>query len=263
MSTNKDSLRLINTFKSEAIKICGEIGNCCCGPGPSCYYKEEFPSNLSNFLQIVKHIESNSNNRDGEETSPISRVRLKAGENILVLGSGRGFDVFLSAHLIGSGGRVIGIDMNTKLIEKARFNAKIIGQSNVEFRLGIFENLPIAGGEIDAIISACIINLSTDRQRVFSEAFRVLKPGGRLALSDIIISEYSDHLSDKSSEFFPSGGILKQDIIYLLETTGFNKIEIHNKLNSHKIMGDLMPGRTNGGQYSGVVILASKPETDS
>lgn len=134
--------------------------------------------------------------------NPVAIAELKEGETVLDLGCGAGFDAFLSALKVGNKGFVIGIDMTPEMVEKAKLNAKILGYKNVDFRFGEIENLPIKSNTIDVIISNCVINLSLNKKTVFKEALRVLKPGGRLSISDILRKkDFPEYLKNDINTF--------------------------------------------------------------
>ena len=161
--------------------------------------------------------------------NPTALASLKEGETVLDLGSGAGFDCFLAANAVGAAGHVIGVDMTPEMIEKARANARKGGYSNVDFRLGELEHLPAADNSVDVIISNCVINLTPDKAAVFREAFRVLKPGGRLAVSDmVLLHELPDVVKQSVAAYVGclSGAIMKDAYIATIRAAGFDDVRI-------------------------------------
>jgi arsenite methyltransferase len=161
--------------------------------------------------------------------NPIALASLKKGEIVLDLGSGAGFDCFLAADRVGKKGKVIGVDMTPEMLEKARGNARKAGVANVEFRLGEIENLPVADGTADAVISNCVINLSPHKGRVFQEAFRALKPGGRLLVSDIVLKGELPPQVRENVELWAgclAGAMLEQEYLQLIREAGFSEVSV-------------------------------------
>lgn len=161
--------------------------------------------------------------------SPTAVASLKGGEVVLDLGSGAGIDVFIAAGKVGPKGRVIGVDMTKEMVGRAARLAKANGYKNVEFRLGEIEKLPVDDGAVDVIISNCVINLSTDKDKVFREALRVLKPGGRLTISDIVSekpvpAELKENLDAWSACI--AGALEKSDYLGKMTDAGFGKVEV-------------------------------------
>jgi arsenite methyltransferase len=161
--------------------------------------------------------------------NPVAFAALKKGETVLDLGSGLGFDCFLAANKVGDEGKVIGVDMTPEMVYKARKSALKGNYKNVEFRLGKIENLPVADCSADVVISNCVINLSPNKMRVFKEAFRVLKPGGRLMVSDIVLLSRLPPTVKKNTEAYVScvaGAIKKEEYINLIEKAGFQEVKV-------------------------------------
>jgi ubiquinone/menaquinone biosynthesis C-methylase UbiE len=145
------------------------------------------------------------------------------------LGSGGGFDCFLASDRVGGKGKVIGVDMTAEMLDKSRDNARKGGYKNVEFRLGEIENLPAADNSVDVIISNCVINLSNDKSRVFAEAFRVLKPGGRLMVSDLVVlKKLPEYIRESIDAYIGcvAGAITKTEYIKAIKTAGFEKVKV-------------------------------------
>jgi SAM-dependent methyltransferase len=161
--------------------------------------------------------------------NPVALASLKKGQTVLDLGSGGGFDCFLAANRVGKEGKVIGVDMTPEMIDKARENARKSKYENVEFRLGEIENLPVADGTVDVIISNCVINLSPNKRRVFEEAFRVLKPSGRLMVSDIVLLKQLPEIIRKNVEAYIgclSGAEMKDKYLQMIRDAGFQEVKV-------------------------------------
>jgi len=177
--------------------------------------------------------------------NPRAIASLKQGETVIDLGSGGGFDCFLAASEVSEQGKVIGIDMTPDMVSKARNNADKGNYNNVEFRLGEIENLPVADNTADIIISNCVINLSPVKSRVFQEAFRALKPGGRLAISDVVATiEIPEEIRNDPALIAGCMGnaMLIEDLRDIIAEAGFEAIEIQPKDESHEFIRDWAPG---------------------
>jgi len=204
----------------------------CCVPANSCCGSTDLAQDTSKSIgyteEELKAVPEGANLGLGCG-NPVALASLREDETVLDLGSGAGFDCFLAANRVGNTGRVIGVDMTPEMIEKARENARKGNYQNVEFRFGEIENLPVADSSVDVVISNCVINLSPDKRRVFAEAFRVLKPGGRLMVSDIVLlRELPDFIKNSIEAYIGclSGAIMKDEYIDTIKSAGFQKIRI-------------------------------------
>lgn len=177
--------------------------------------------------------------------NPLALASVKEGDVVVDLGSGAGFDCFLAAKRVGPTGRVIGVDMTPDMVEKARANAKKAGAAHVEFRLGEIEHLPVADATVDLIISNCVINLSTDKLQVFREALRVLRPGGKLMVSDLVLLRPLPEKILASAAAYAgcvSGALLKEDYLRAMVEAGFAEVEVVAE--SHYPIGSSNPDAT-------------------
>ena len=177
--------------------------------------------------------------------NPQTIASLKPGETVLDLGSGGGFDCFISAQIVGEQGHIIGVDMTPEMVSKARKNAATSGFDHVEFRLGEIEHLPVADNQVDVIISNCVINLSPDKKSVFRDSFRVLKPGGRLAICDIVATvELPDSIRQNMDLLTGcmSGASYIHEIESMLREVGFTEIRIKQKDESKEFIREWAPG---------------------
>ncbi|MGQ4810045.1 Arsenite methyltransferase [Candidatus Entotheonellaceae bacterium PAL068K] len=194
--------------------------------------------------------------------NPVAIAALRPGETVLDLGSGAGFDCFLAARAVGETGQVIGVDMTHEMLDKARQNAAAGGYTNVTFRLGEIEHLPVADQSIDVIISNCVINLSPEKPKVFGDAFRVLKPGGRLAVSDVVATalfpaEAKNDLVLRAGCI--AGASLINDVEQMLADAGFSAIRIEPKAESQTFIREWVPGSNIADYLVSATIEAVKP----
>ena len=217
-------------------------GSCGCSPMTSCCGNTDLAQCGCGNTDLARSISKSVGYSDEELTgvpeganlglgcgNPVALASLKAGETVLDLGAGAGFDCFLAANKVGETGRVIGVDMTPEMLEKARGNARKGNYENVEFRLGEIENLPVADSSVDIIISNCVINLAPDKSRVFQEAFRVLKPGGRLMVSDIVLlKELPDFIMNSIQAYIGclSGAIMKDAYLGKIARAGFQEVGV-------------------------------------
>ena len=161
--------------------------------------------------------------------NPVALAAIKEGERVLDMGSGAGFDCFLASSLVGPSGQVIGVDITSEMVDKARANAKKGGYENIDFRQGDLENMPVADSYVDVVISNCVINLVPNKRLVFKEAFRVLKPGGRLAISDVVLTrELPDFVKNSTKAYIGclAGAIMKQEYLQIIGNVGFSDISV-------------------------------------
>jgi ubiquinone/menaquinone biosynthesis C-methylase UbiE len=195
--------------------------------------------------------------------NPVAIASLRLGQTVLDLGSGAGFDAFLAAREVGPTGRVIGVDMTPEMVAKARANARAGGFPQVEFRLGELEALPVADATVDVIISNCVINLCPDKRPVYREAFRALKPGGRIAVSDVVAREELGDEVKKNLALYSgclSGATLLADLEKILAESGFTDIAIRAKGNSDEIITSWESKRGFEQKVFAAEVTARKPK---
>ena len=231
---------------------CCGVPTSCCGTSPD---EGDFSLKLGYSAEDLASIPEGADMGLGCG-NPKAIANLQAGETVVDLGSGGGFDCFLASREVKDSGHVSGIDMTPAMLSKARQNADSAGFNNVEFRLGEIENLPVADNDVDVIISNCVINLSPDKGRVFTESFRILKPGGRLAISDVVAScelptEIKNDLELHSA--CVAGASVISDLERYMKEAGFENIRIEPKDDSKAFIKEWAPGR----QIEDYVVSAS------
>ena len=235
-------------------------GTSCCGPVPCC-------TDGSVSLELGYSSDELGAVPAGADLglgcgNPGAIAALQPGETVLDLGSGAGFDAFLAARAVGTTGHVIGVDMTPAMVSKARANAEAGDYAHVEFRLGEIEHLPVADATVDVIISNCVINLSPDKPAVFREAFRVLRPGGRLAISDVVA--FAELPEDVRSDLAlysgcMAGASLISELTAVMAEAGFANVEIAPKDESRSFIERWAPGRDLTEYVASATIAAVKP----
>lgn len=202
----------------------------CCGPVPCCGGADVGAT----LIQIGYTPEQAAALPEGANLglgcgNPIARADLRPGETVLDLGSGAGIDCFLAARETGEHGHVIGVDMTPAMVEKARANAARSSAANVEFRLGEIEHLPVADASVDVVISNCVVNLSPDKPQVFREAYRALRPGGRMLVSDLVLLRPLPPELQQDVQLYVgcvAGAALREDYLRMIREAGFTQVEV-------------------------------------
>lgn len=233
----------------------------CCGGGTPAMDQNQISAQLGYSAVELRSVPIGSNLGLGCG-NPQAIAALKPDEVVLDLGSGAGFDCFLAAQQVGPAGRVIGVDMTPDMVAKARANAAENGYQNISFRLGEIEALPVANDTVDVIISNCVINLSPDKEAVFAEAFRVLKPGGRLAISDVVATAELPKEIRNNLDLYTAcaaGALAIPELESMIARAGFVDIQIKPKDESRSFIKEWAPGRNLEEYILSAVITAEKP----
>jgi len=229
--TKKSQEKIKELVRQEYAGV-AKAGSGCCGPKSSCCGGINTAEAISEKIGYTE--EEMQNVPEGANLglgcgNPIALASLKQGETVLDLGSGAGFDCFLAANKVGPAGKVIGVDMTAEMVEKANGNARKGHYANVEFRLGEIESLPVEDNSVDVVISNCVINLVPDKSAAFKESYRVLKPGGRLMVSDVVLLKPLPKSIQNSVEAYIgclSGAMMKDDYLKVISKAGFKDVKV-------------------------------------
>jgi ubiquinone/menaquinone biosynthesis C-methylase UbiE len=228
MALRKEEIRKgVSEFYAGLIKERG--GDCCTG---CCSPETGTAEKVGYTKQDLEGIPQEAGGSSFGCGNPLAFAEVKPGETVLDLGSGGGIDCFLAADRVGKSGRVIGLDMTEEMIERATKTAEKNGYGNVEFRLGQIEEMPVETGSMDWVISNCVINLSPEKEKVFAESFRVLRPGGRLLISDMVAEDLPDEMREDISAWAScvSGAVTEGEYLGMIRAAGFEQVEIVDRL---------------------------------
>lgn len=240
---------------------CGASG--CCTPGGGCGPNPEASLALGYGADDLAAVPEGANLGLGCG-NPQAIASLRSGETVLDLGSGGGFDCFLASKQVGPTGRVIGVDMTPEMIAKARANATKVAATNVEFRLGEIERLPVADRSVDVILSNCVVNLSPDKAAVFREAARVLKPGGRLAIADVVATAPVPEAIRNEIALHAgcvAGAATVEELAAMLHAAGLTDVRIQVRPESREFIRDWFPGTGAENYVASATIEALRPRT--
>lgn len=224
----QDKEAVVGNVRGKYAAIALEGGSCCGPSGCGTSAEEKVTLDIGYSKDQLKAVPEGANLGLGCG-APIDHLALKTGETVVDLGSGAGIDVFLAADAVGPSGKVIGVDMTPEMLQRARRNAEKAGVTNAEFREGRLENLPVDSGTVDAITSNCVINLVPDKAVVFKEIARILKPGGRIVISDIILDKALPPEIEKDVYAYVgciSGAAMREDYFAMIRGAGLAEIEV-------------------------------------
>ncbi|TFG04303.1 MAG: arsenite methyltransferase [Promethearchaeota archaeon] len=249
LTHNSDEIK--DYVRQRYASLVSKSGSSCCGPSASCCSpvdtatfevelkdKLKFAENLGYTTVELQDLPPEVTDISFGCGNPTAIAALKPGEIVLDLGSGGGIDVFLAAKKVAPHGKAIGLDMTPEMIERASANARLIGIDNVEFKLGEIEAIPIIDDSVDVVISNCVINLSPDKAKVFRQIYRVLRPGGRMVVSDIVLNGDLPDFIKKDFEAWAgciAGALQESDYLKKIEEAGFEKIEVESRRNAKEL----------------------------
>ncbi len=268
MDTDKEKIRAFIRKNYADVALHNGSGGCC---GSGCTCNSDAAVDIKVISAKIGYTEEDIKNVPPEANmglgcgNPLAFAGLKEGDVVLDLGSGGGYDCFLARAEVGVTGHIIGVDMTPEMVELARNNAKESGFANVEFRLGEIEHLPLADASVDIVISNCVINLSLDKEQVFREIYRVLKPGGRICASDVVATAVLPESIRQDLSLIAScigGAAYIEDLKAILQKTGFINVKLTPRDNSREIITTWLPDHNIEDYVASHIIEGTKVGTE-